>query len=77
VRSSTNRVFGLKAFRNEGLQGIHRDIYATVGLTDFTMQLLQSVGSKSLIVRCGVGMFHPSKDEIYVNLTVPPLRQIH
>jgi signal transduction histidine kinase len=35
------------------------------------MQLLQSVGSKSLIVRCGVGMFHPSKDEIYVNLTVP------
>jgi hypothetical protein len=43
----------------------------TVKLTDFTMQLLQSVGSKSLIVRCGVGMFHPSKDEIYVNLTVP------
>ena len=43
----------------------------TVKLTDFTMQLLQSVGSKSLIVRCGVGMFHPSKDEIYVNLTAP------
>ena len=32
VNSSNNRVFGLKAFRNKGLQDIRRDIYATVGL---------------------------------------------
>ncbi len=35
------------------------------------MQLEQPVGSKSLIVRCGVGMFRLQKDKIYVNLTVP------
>jgi len=33
VNSSSNRVFDLKAFWNRGLQGISRDIYATVGLT--------------------------------------------
>jgi hypothetical protein len=46
-------------------------IFGTDKLTDFTMQLLQSISSKSLIVRYRVSMFHPSKDEIYVNLTVP------
>jgi hypothetical protein len=33
VSSRTNRILGLKAFRNKGLQDIRRDIYATVGLT--------------------------------------------
>ena len=33
MNSSTNRVFALKAFGNKGLQGIRRDIYATVGFT--------------------------------------------
>ncbi len=35
------------------------------------MQLEQPVGSKPLIVRCGVGMFRLQKDKIDVNLTVP------
>jgi hypothetical protein len=33
VSSRTNRILGLKAFRNKGLQDIRRDIYATVGLS--------------------------------------------
>jgi hypothetical protein len=65
----------LALYREAKLTGVKfiasRLVNGTVKLTDFTMQLLQPVGSKSLIVRCGVGMFHPSKDEIYVNLTVP------
>jgi len=35
------------------------------------MQLDQPVGSKSLIVRCGVGMFRLQKGKLYVDLTVP------
>ena len=35
------------------------------------MQWEQPVGSKPLIVRCGVGIFRLQKDKIYVNLTAP------
>jgi len=50
------------------------DCAGIVKLTDLRMQLGQPVSSKSLIVSCGVGMFRLQKDEIYVNLKVPPNR---
>jgi len=49
---------------------INRSI-GIVNLTVLKMQLELSVGSKSLIGRCELCMFHLPKDKIYVNLTVP------
>ena len=48
---------------------INRSI-GIVNLTVLKMQLELSVGSKSLIGRCELCMFHLPKDKIYVNLTV-------
>ena len=43
----------------------------TVKLTELRTQLERPVGSKSLIVRCGVGMLRLRNDKICFDLTTP------